>query len=382
MMLTKFAQDSAFPDVGISKLEIMQAYSEAQICRRVMLLNYFSEQLSVPCGNCDVCKNPPQKVEGTQLAQMALSAIVRMEESGGLTQVIQVLRGNNLAEIREKGWSQLKTFGVGRHVSQWLWGRYLMQMQQLGLIEIAYEQSFALKVTPSGWAVLKGQQQVQFFEPKIAEKPAEIEFPQASEPKSRNPTLRTQIKDKRMELAKAQGVPPYVIFNDKTLEAILDKMPVTLDDWLQVEGISTYRAGQYMPHFTPLIDAHLKANKPLPVPKGTATHEVTWRLFEEGLNLEEIATQRKLASGTITQHLAKCMQEGLPVPVPKIVGEASLQRILDAVVALQQKTQLRLLFEYLEEQVSYDHLRLGLTYWEQMGALIDIPGQAVVPAKE
>jgi ATP-dependent DNA helicase RecQ len=369
MMLSKFAQDSAFPEVGISKLEQIQAYSEAQICRRIILLNYFSEHLSTPCGHCDVCKNPPEKTEGTKYAQMALSAIVRMEESGRLPQVIQVLRGNNVAEIREKGWDKLKTFGVGHQLSAWLWNRYLMQMQQLGLIETAYDQGFALKVTASGWAVLKGQKTVQFFVPKAAEKSKDSTSEKPKERQSRNPTLRTQIKQKRMALAQAQGVPPYVIFNDKTLEDLLDKLPITIDDWLLVEGISSYRANQYAPHFTPIIDAYLASNKPLPVPKGTATHTITWNMFDSGLDIAEIANRRKLATSTIYQHLVKCIQEGLPVPVAELVGKEALVAIKDATLKLGQKAQLKPLFEYFEEQVSYDHLRLAINYWEQSGEI-------------
>lgn len=372
MMLSQFAKESAFPDVGMSKLEQIQAYSEAQICRRIMLLNYFSEQLPMPCGNCDVCKNPPAKIDGTQYAQMALSAVVRMDEKGRLPQVIQVLRGNNLAEIREKGWDKLKTFGVGRNLSEWLWNRYLMQMQQLGLIEIAYDQGFAIKATATGWAVLKGQEGVQFFEPKIAEKELESAPERAAQATTRNPTLRTQLKQKRSELAQAQGVPPFVIFNDKTLEDLLDKLPITHDDWLQVEGISAYRAAQYAPHFTPLIDAFLASNKPLPVPKGTASHDVTWQLFEGGKTLAEIAAHRRMGIATISSHLAKCLEEGRAVPVADLIGADTITKVLAGVNALGQKSQLKPLFDYFGEAIPYEHLRLALTHLEVSGALAHI----------
>jgi ATP-dependent DNA helicase RecQ len=373
MMLTKFAQESAFPEKGISKLEQIQAYSEAQICRRIILLNYFSEHLPEPCGHCDVCKTPPDQMDGTRYAQMALSAIVRMEESGRMTQVIQVLRGNNVAEIRDKGWDKLKTFGVGHQVSQWLWSRYLMQMQQLGLIETAYDQGFALKATPLGWEVLKGQQAVQFFVPKMADKKEETAAEKTSKPRERNQTLRTQLKQKRMELAKAQGVPPYVIFNDKTLEDLLDKLPITHDDWLGVQGISEYRAEQVAPHLTPIIDAYLTANKPLPVPKGKTTYDVTWALYESGLNLEEIAEKRKLSRGTIVQHFCKCLEMGLPVPVEDFVGQDIIQSVQKALEDLHQKGPLKPIFDYLLEQVPYEQIRFAVTYLEVTGAIAHIP---------
>lgn len=373
MMLSKFAQESAFPEVGMSKLEQMQAYAEAQICRRTILLNYFSEHMPQPCGNCDVCKNPPQKVDGTLYAQMALSAIVRMDQKGRLPQVVQVLRGNQVAEIREKGWDRLKTFGVGRQLSEWLWNRYLLQMQQLGLIEIAYEQGFALHITQAGWAVLKAGAKVDFFEPQIPVKAATTGQTKISEARTTNPTLRTQLKAKRMELAQAKGVPPYVVFSDKTLEALLEKLPLTLEDWLQVEGISTYRAQEYMPHFAPLIDAHVLANKPRPTPKGIATTDITWQLLESGKTPQEIADYRKLSIGTIYSHLSKCITEGKPVPVQEILTQDTINRVRDAAILLQQRVSIKPLFEYFEEAIPYDHLRLAMTYWEHAGALDEIP---------
>lgn len=372
VMLSKFAQESAFPEVGLSKLNQMQAFAEAQICRRIILLNYFSEPLSGPCGHCDVCKNPPQKLDGTQLAQMALSAIVRADQQARLPQVIQILRGNQVADIREKGWDRLKTFGVGRHISEWLWNRYLMQMQQLGLIEIAYQEGFAIKVTNVGWEVLRNQRSVDFYEPKVPQKEDKIDAVAQKGTTEKSQTLRTLIKQKRSELAQAQGVPAYVIFNDKTLEDLLDKLPITFDDWLTVEGISAYRAENYMPHFSPLIDAHLAAKKPRPIPKGAVTHTITWELFEAGKTPEEIAMFRNLALSTVFSHLAKCLEEGLPVPVLDLVGAEDLERIKTAVLLLQEKTKLKPLFEHFNETIPYDKLRLAVTYWELEGVFSEL----------
>jgi ATP-dependent DNA helicase RecQ len=156
-------------ELNLSKLKQMQDYAESRICRRKILLNYFSETKLENCDNCDVCNNPPKYFDGTILAQKALSAMVRTEEKTGFNMVVNILRGSRNQELLEKGYDKIKTYGMGREYSYEYWQSVMMQMLQLGLIELAYDENYALRVTSFGHSVLNGKSTIHFVQPEMRE---------------------------------------------------------------------------------------------------------------------------------------------------------------------------------------------------------------------
>ena len=176
----RFVKESGQVQLNTQKLELMQRYAESSICRRRILLSYFNERIDHDCGNCDVCKNPPKRFDGSILVQMALSAIVRTDEKIGLYTLKDILRDSSSVEIIQQGYHHLKTYGVGRNLSNLEWNAYLLQMQQLGIFDVAYNENNHLKITSYGKDILYGREKVQltqFVKKEFVEKekPAVVE---------------------------------------------------------------------------------------------------------------------------------------------------------------------------------------------------------------
>ena len=264
VMLSKFAIDSGQQAINLEKLNRMQQYAESDICRRRILLNYFGETMDHDCGNCDVCKNPPERFDGTVIVQKALSAIVRTDQQIGTRLLIAILRGNYMEEITEKGYDKLKTFGVGRDVPQRDWQDYLLQMLNLGYFEIAYNENNHLKVTTAGAKVLYGQEKAMLVVIKREEKETKSkgkkkeEKPLFKVPVSvpmgeEDPILFEELRALRKRLADQQAIPAYIVLSDKTLHLLATQCPTTLEEFGQVNGIGDYKKEKYGKDFVELI---------------------------------------------------------------------------------------------------------------------------------
>ena len=161
VQLSQFAKESGQKDINLDKLKQMQNYAESSVCRRRILLNYFGEQRDHDCNNCDVCDNPPQRFDGTEYIQMALSAVKRTDEQIRTATIVEILKGISSPTVKRKGYDTLKTFGVGKALSTNDWQDYLLQMLQMGFIEIAYDQGNVVKITESGNDVLFGRKRAE-----------------------------------------------------------------------------------------------------------------------------------------------------------------------------------------------------------------------------
>ncbi len=254
--LKHFIAEGERQQVNMEKLTRMIDYAESGVCRRRVLLSYFSEPCQSDCGNCDNCMNPPQRIDGTIIAQKALSAILRTEEQVGVYQLIDILRGSAKAEIISKGYDRLKTYGAGRDLDSMTWRAYLSQMLQIGLFEVAYDDGNKLKITPAGRDVVFGKQREtfsKFFPEHFKKAPKEKEEKKQRAQGNVDEKLFQELRRLRSDIAKIQGVPPYVIFDNKTLTDMCLKQPISREEFLQVSGVGEMKCERYWQHFTRAI---------------------------------------------------------------------------------------------------------------------------------
>lgn len=236
------------------RFNAMASFAEAQTCRRQILLNYFSEYQGKPCGNCDICLNPPKQFNGTELAQKALSCVYRVEQKFGLGYVIDVLRGANTIRIRENQHDQLSTFGLGKDKSVEYWLSILRQLIHHGLLHQDITQSSSLRLTEAARPVLKGEFQLQLAEPRLEvkhvykDKLARFNY---------DKQLFAKLRGLRKELADAEDVPPYVVFSDATLAEMAQLMPTNDAEFLKVSGVGFTKLNKYGAYFMNAIRNHL-----------------------------------------------------------------------------------------------------------------------------
>lgn len=262
ILLTKFATESNQQNINLEKLNRMQQYAESDICRRRILLSYFGETTTEDCGNCDVCRNPPERFDGTIIVQKALSAIARTNQQVSITLLIDILRGNPTTEITEKAYTELKTFGAGRDIPARDWQDYLLQMLQMGYFEIAYNENNHLKITGSGSDVLFGRKKAMLVvirreEPATAKRrkksAATPTQAWAEESRSKEEDLFEALRALRKQLADQEALPAYIVLSDKVLHLLCLSRPTTVEAFGNINGIGEYKKKKYGKDFVALI---------------------------------------------------------------------------------------------------------------------------------
>ncbi len=358
VLYSQFADGGANSAMQKEKLNRMLQFAEAKSCRRKILLSYFGEHLTENCGNCDVCENPPQDFDGTVLTQKALSGIARMKEKDGITMLINVLRGSNNADIHTKQYYNLKTYGIGKDVSFFDWRDYVIQMANQGLIEIMYSENSALKISPIGWEVLKGEKKIRLTTPvKIDDKQKKEKATKITTEGETNKDLFTGLKKIRYAISKEEKMPAYIIFNDKTLKLMASELPTTENEFLAISGVGMNKMEKYGEEFMTVIRKFKNVAKPRKI----TTIQKTFNLYNSGLNPAEIAEERSLSITTIFSHLSQLYMEGKNVNLEKLVDKKVVDKVRVAFNELDRKIELKPIYDKLNEEVSYGEIRLSIT---------------------
>ena len=243
-------------DVEIQKFASMEAFAEAQTCRRQVLLNYFSQYSDTACGNCDICIDPPKLIDGLVIAQKILSCILRLNQQAGSQYVIDVIRGKALKRIQEAGHHQLSTYGIGKEKPDGYWHSMINQLIHKGLVRVDLTAGAMLRLNENARSVLKGEVPLELAVPRLSFKPdARV----SKAPAVYDKALFKRLKHLRKSLAEEHSVPPYVIFSDATLADMAAKTPTTVNDFLDISGVGKTKLERYGKAFLQMINDYLES---------------------------------------------------------------------------------------------------------------------------
>ena len=252
--------------VELQKLDALLGFCESTSCRHQTVLRYFGEEHPGACGQCDNCLSPVDTWDATQAAQMALSCVYRTGQRFGVAHLIDVLLGKSTAKVEQFHHQQLSTFGIGKELAQAQWSSVYRQLAAAGLLNVDMEAYGGLKLTEEARPVLRGEQSVWLrrdAEPakrKTSKAERGSRLREAFAGANEDP-LWQALKAKRLELAREQGVPPYVIFHDSTLLEILNRKPQTLDEMGQISGVGQAKLTRYGDAFLEVVEHHENRNE-------------------------------------------------------------------------------------------------------------------------
>lgn len=367
VQLKQFMLDSPQKALLEAKLQRMQQFAEATTCRRRVLLSYFGEQLEKDCGNCDVCSNPPEFIDGKILAQKALSASARTNERVGIRLLIDILRGSGRQEIYQLGYHQIKTYGLGKEYSYFEWQHYIGQFINLGLFEIAFNNHNTLHITDFGKKALAGNVEVkisQYQDLKL----------QKDQPGTGKRTksvgvtneLFDRLRTLRKTIAGTQNVPAYIVFSDATLAAMAARQPVTSPEMLNISGVGPQKLAHYGDQFINEILAFVQENEGLAKMTKKATHLVTLEELKKGLIPEQVATKRQLNVETIYSHICTLYDQGKVTDIRPYLSLEEETAIIEGIKSTNEIEKLKPLFDYFEGDMPYYKLRLGLAVYSRL----------------
>jgi ATP-dependent DNA helicase RecQ len=243
-----------FRRVSFAKLDALLGLCETAGCRRVRLLSYFGEQYGkpgTPCGNCDNCVAPPQTWDATDAARKALSAIYRTGQRFGAVHLMDVLRGKATDRVQQWDHDKLAVFGIGADIDEPSWRNVFRQLVALGYARPDHDAYGGLRLTDAARPVLKGEQSVEMR--RTVARKAKASRRRTSTPGVPNPEIFERLRAWRLERAREQSVPPYVIFHDATLAAIATARPRDLEALSSVPGIGTKKLERYGPALLELL---------------------------------------------------------------------------------------------------------------------------------
>ncbi|MCC5795759.1 MAG: DNA helicase RecQ [Methylophaga sp.] len=358
--LRQFMQDSDAPDmikrVEHHKLDAMLGLCESVHCRRHALLAYFDEDSPEKCGHCDNCQNPPDHFDATEIAQKALSCVYRTEQRFGVNYLIDVLLGRTDERITANQHDQLSTFGIGQELTTVEWRGIFRQLIAMGYLDIDINRYGALRLTEKCRAVLRGEQKL-LLRKQQAKQTLSKKDKKQSAVRPQDQALWEALRQLRADIAKQNGVPPFVIFHDTTLQEMCLARPQDMQAMSRISGIGTQKLERYGQQFLDVVQQH-----PLSELLNNGLRDTvnqTLILHEQGLKPEQIAKQRELKVSTVYSHLSDGIEAGL-LDVNKVLDleDGEFNTIISTIESLADEADsLKAVFQALDEAYDYGVIR-------------------------
>ena len=350
-------------------LRDMVGFAGNNACRRKQILAYFGETYqNENCGACDVCAGEVEQVDATRDAQILLSAISRSQQRFGSTHIVDIVTGANTQRIRQHGHDQIRTFGVGKDQPKSYWRLLLDNLMAQEIVAQSDDKFPVLKLTGAAQDVLFNGRQIHLLR-QIETGPAKK---QAREIYSGDPRLFEDLRILRKRLADEKGVPPFVIFSDRTLREMAHFFPTDDAEMSTITGVGAQKLEQFGKVFTRPIRKHLEAHPALeklprnPVlTRGSppakrdrkSTIETTWELLQKGLSVKDVANLRSLSQGTICTHIEQLMLAGENVDIDQFIHPARRGEITALFVQMGDE-KLGPIVEASKNTVTYEEARL------------------------
>lgn len=362
-------------------LNEMVRYGETHVCRRKQLLAYFNEQYPHEnCGTCDVCTRNRELIDVSTEAQMLLSAMVRTGNRFGANHIVDIVTGANTQKIRQYGHDQVKTYGVGKDRGRRFLQTVLRNLELQGFVARSGDRYPVLAVTTSAGALLDGETRFHMIKPDEA-----VVFEKSRASADAAPChmpLFEALRVLRKQLAEQQGVPPFVVFSDRTLREMSARLPANPVEMQAVGGVGAHKMTQYGQAFLdeiarfreahPDVEPLLKDEVVVPAPKPSGRGEtlnMTAALLDEGLGIEQIAEKRGLAATTIMGHIEQLAENGHAVDIDRLVDTEKLEPVA-AVLRQQETAELKPVFEHFNGEIDYGTIRLARA-WIRLRSSVD-----------
>ncbi len=381
-LLDESEADEQYKRIERHKLDGLLGYCEMTACRRQALLAYFGEQLPNPCGNCDTCLEPVATWDGTEAAQKALSCIYRTGQRFGVHYLIDILLGKMNERVEKFRHDRVSTFGIGQELNSDQWRSVYRQLIAKGFVTVDIEGYGSLQLTENARSVLRGEQRLYLRKDIKSPKKSQHRYSRSSRTvfTDTDKILWEALRAKRMELALAQNVPPYIIFHDSTLEEMVLKHPHTLEEMAQIPGVGASKLESYGQIFINVLDEQTLqyGNTPprratIPEPQKSYglsdSADITLEIFKQGFTPEQIGEQRELKPSTIYGHLSEAIEQGL-LELRQVIqlNDEQIHDIEDQLLELppEELHTLKPVFEAFDGKYNYEILRcVRANLWRQ-----------------
>lgn len=330
-------------------------------CRRVELLNYFGERYPFnSCSSCDNCVDEADLIDGTIISQKILSCIFRLRQNFGFTTVIDVLRGSKNQFVLERKLDLISTYGILSELTAKEVRYYIESLIHMKLLTLTEGEYPVLKWSHFSQEVIEGKKQV-FFKKKTFKEVKEKEIKNTLQ---YNEGVFEELRQLRLEVAREEKVPPFVVFSDRSLQEMAIYFPRTEQEFTKINGVGPIKWNKFGKRFIEKI-IELLATVPAvsrekistsPLERNNSVLQTT-HLFEAGHPVEQVAEMRKLTRGTIITHLVEGIQQGLKIDISPLVS-LERQKEIEKVIAELGTERLAPLKQKLPESYTYDEIRL------------------------